>query len=155
MTRQLIALITLWVLGPVTWGADSATVSVAEPMNYTRIYADSAGESRFESLQHIFLLVEFSPHLPPVSSSNPAATSNMVVLSAPAEGVADWHPVPRRQINIILAGEVEIEVSDGEKRRFGPGSYILGEDTSGRGHIARVVGSDDAYFVVVALDEQL
>lgn len=78
----------------------------------------------------------------------------MVVLSAPARGVADWHPVPGRQVNIMLSGEIEIEVSDGEKRRFGPGSYILGEDADGMGHITRVVGSEAAYFVVVTLADQ-
>jgi quercetin dioxygenase-like cupin family protein len=41
-----------------------------------------------------------------------------------------------------LSGEIEAEVSDGEVRRFGPGAVILLEDTSGPGHITRVVGED-------------
>ena len=100
-----------------------------------------------------FQLVSFSPNVPPVSAGQPSVVTNMVVLSAPVGGVADWHPVPRRQINIVLSGEVEIEVSDGEKRRFGPGSYLLGEDTAGKGHVTRVIGDEAVYFAVIALGE--
>jgi len=40
-----------------------------------------------------------------------------------------------------LTGEVEIQTSDGDIRRFGPGSILLAEDLSGKGHISRGVGS--------------
>jgi len=123
----------------------------AEPFGYTRIHSDGTGESHFEDTRFTFSLTEFSPDLPPVFASAAQSTGNMVVLSAPAGGVADWHPVPGKQVNVILSGMVEIEVSDGEVRRFGPGSYILGEDTLGKGHITRVVGSIDAYFLAISL----
>ena len=35
---------------------------------------------------------------------------------------------------IFLSGETEIEVSDGEKRKFVPGDVLLLEDTKGHGH---------------------
>ncbi|MGD8634019.1 MAG: hypothetical protein PVF85_10645 [Anaerolineales bacterium] len=126
----------------------------AEPFSYTRIYNDSAGESHFQDAQLDFSLMEFSSHLPPVSAAGAAPAHNIIVLSAPAGGMADWHPVPRKQLNIILSGRVEIEVSDGARRSFGPGSCILGEDTAGRGHITRVTDSEDAYFVVINLGER-
>ena len=126
-------------------------LEVADAMYYTRIYSDSTEQSHFSTELKLFSLVEFSPLLPPVSVSESIDTSDIVIISAPAQGVADWHPVPRRQINIILTGEVEIEVSDGEKRRFGPGSLILGEDTEGVGHITRVISDVDAYFAVISL----
>lgn len=124
---------------------------IADAMHYTRIYSDSNGQSHFSTELKLFSLVEFSPLLPPVSVSESITTSDIVILSAPAQGVADWHPVPRRQINIILIGEVEIEVSDGKIRSFGPGSLILGEDTEGIGHITRVISDVDAYFAVISL----
>ena len=43
-------------------------------------------------------------------------------------------------------------MSDGEVRRFGPGSVTLVEDTTGKGHTSRVVGSDEVLAVVVQLD---
>jgi hypothetical protein len=50
------------------------------------------------------------------------------------------HVAPRRQFIVHLAGESEVEVSDGEVRRFGPGSVLLVEDVTGSGHTTRRVG---------------
>jgi quercetin dioxygenase-like cupin family protein len=55
----------------------------------------------------------------------------------PAGLVGDWHHAPDRQYVITLTGEVEIEVGDGTRRRFGPGSIFLAEDLTGQGHITR------------------
>ena len=35
---------------------------------------------------------------------------------------------------------MDVEVSDGEVRRFSPGSVVLVEDSHGTGHVARPVG---------------
>ena len=120
-------------------------------MNYARIFADNAGESHFADESMSFELIEFSPHVPPVAAAKPIPTTSATVLSVPRGGVADWHPVPRKQFNLILRGEVEVEVSDGEARRFRAGDLIFGEDVQGKGHITRVVGDDDVYFVVFAV----
>ena len=152
MFARFLVVITFLTTGDMTHG-QSSSIEVADPLIISRIYSDSAGQSHFSDELQSFSLIEFSPELPPVSAGESMSANNVVILSAPAYGVADWHAVPRRQINIILGGEVEIEVSDGEKRRFGPGSFILGEDTDGVGHITRVVSDGDAYFAVISLDE--
>lgn len=59
------------------------------------------------------------------------------------------HPAPNRQFIVVLAGEVEVEISDGTTRRFGPGSIILMDDAGGNGHISRWVG--DAEPIVLVL----
>jgi len=41
---------------------------------------------------------------------------------------------------VHLEGTVEVEASDGERRRFGPGDVVLVEDVSGRGHVTHWVG---------------
>lgn len=143
--------LTMILVTDLTLSQDE-TVEVANPLPFARLYSDPTGQSHFSDEQQTFSLVEFSPDLAPVSVAEVISAKSATVLSAPAHGVADWHPVPRRQINIVLAGEVEIEVSDGEKRKFGPGGYILGEDTEGIGHITRVVSDVDAYFVVITLN---
>ena len=154
MSRRLMASIVLLGLAGLGEAQEEDVAGeVAEPFNYTRIYVDADGNSHFSTEPMSFSLVEFSPDLPPVSATNPMNVGNLVVLSAPAGGIADWHPVPRRQLNIMLAGKVEIEVSDGEVRRFGPGSFILGEDTAGTGHITRVVSDVDTYFAVISLPD--
>ena len=58
---------------------------------------------------------------------------------------------PRRQFVLGLVGELEVEVSDGEVRRFGPGSVILVEDTSGKGHLSRVVGTERSMAAAIRL----
>ncbi len=54
-------------------------------------------------------------------------------------------------ILFYLNGEIEAEVSDGEVRRFGPGSITLVEDMLGKGHASRVVGATDVLLAVVQL----
>lgn len=51
----------------------------------------------------------------------------------------DWHCAPARQFIVMLDGEIEVEVTSGEKRRFVGGDVMLVEDTTGTGHRSRVV----------------
>lgn len=61
---------------------------------------------------------------------------------------------PRRQFVIVLSGELEVEVSDGEKRRFGSGGICLVEDTAGRGHVSRLTSKMRCYAAVVPLGDE-
>ena len=54
---------------------------------------------------------------------------------------------------ILLAGESEVEIGDGTKRRFGPGSIILAEDTTGHGHRSRSTASHPNVSIFVTLPE--
>jgi hypothetical protein len=40
----------------------------------------------------------------------------------------------------MLRGVIEVQVSDGSSRRFGPGDLVLATDTSGHGHVTLTVG---------------
>ncbi len=59
----------------------------------------------------------------------------------PVRAVSDRHRAPRRQFIVHLEGEVEVEASDGERRRFGPGDVVLVEDVAGRGHVTRALST--------------
>ncbi|HLT07715.1 MAG TPA: hypothetical protein VK014_09320 [Cyclobacteriaceae bacterium] len=95
----------------------------------TRIYSDVQGESRFEDIQ--------------ISLKNAGEIGNLSSL-IPAKGLLfrevapsydyDFHTAPQRQYIILLDGEIEIETSIGDKRRFGAGNVLLVEDTEGKGH---------------------
>lgn len=62
------------------------------------------------------------------------------------------HSAPAPQFIVVLEGVVEVEVSDGTKRRFGPSSIILMEDTGGKGHVSRwVVEAEQAEPLVLVL----
>ncbi|MFW5652601.1 MAG: hypothetical protein ACOC0P_01030 [Planctomycetota bacterium] len=50
----------------------------------------------------------------------------------------DWHCALRRPYIVMLDGEIEIEVSCGEKRTFRGGDVLLIEDTWGKGHRTRL-----------------
>jgi mannose-6-phosphate isomerase-like protein (cupin superfamily) len=74
-----------------------------------------------------------------------------ILCSVPAGWVGDWHPTPCRQFYIQLSGELEIQVGNGEIRKFSAGSIILVEDTSGRGHVSRNQGNSEVNAVFIQL----
>ena len=51
-----------------------------------------------------------------------------------------------------LAGELEVQVSDGMVRTFGPGSVVLVEDMEGRGHVSRVVGTERVFMAALPME---
>ncbi|HWO93839.1 MAG TPA: hypothetical protein VNL92_03665 [Dehalococcoidia bacterium] len=118
-------------------------------LRYFRIYAGPDGESHFGDVD-----VPFATTLGKSELSDTIAAEGIIFRrSAPDEHI-DWHPAPRRQFVITLEGEAEITASDGEVRRVGPGSVMLAEDTTGRGHVTRTVGGRErlSIFVVLADD---
>lgn len=122
-------------------------------MKYTKIFADEEGETHFKAVEIELKSVDFAPPAPPInlSSYNPATRYAFCIF--PSGWFGDWHPTPRRQVFFILSGEGELQVSDGEVMRIGPGSIILVEDTTGKGHVSRVVGSADLLAAVVQLPD--
>jgi len=130
------------------------SIKVSEPLRYARVYSDSAGESHFADEQILFELIDYAPPAPPISVSEIISAEGVVFLSSPSGWFGDWHPAPRRQFIFILSGELEVEVSDGEVRRFGPGRICLVEDTVGKGHISRVVSTERAFLAAVPLGER-
>lgn len=115
-------------------------------MKYTRIYSSPDGESHFEDVE-----VAMNP-----APANTGGISAMV----PAKGVMfrssgpyfiDWHNAPRRQFVVNLTGTVEIVASDGEKRRLGPGTILLAEDVTGKGHTSRGIGTEERISLFIPL----
>jgi len=120
-------------------------------MKYSRIYNDQAGESHFEDVDIELTPVNFATPAPSLnlSSFNPAI--QYACCSFPAGWRGDWHPIPQRQIFFILSGEIAGQVGDGEVRHFKAGSIVLGEDTTGKGHISWVTSKTDVLTAVVQL----
>jgi hypothetical protein len=124
-------------------------IEVSEPYPYVRIYTGPGGETHFEDLEATFELKHFAPPAPPISVSETFPAKGMALISSPGGWEGDWHPTPRRQFIVVIVGELEVEVSDGEVRRLGPGSIALVEDTEGKGHISRVPAGKRGYSLAI------
>jgi len=106
-------------------------------MKVTRIYTGTDDHSHFEEID--------------VEIGKLVAGEGIVFRHAPPGDLQDWHPAPRRQFVITLSGQGEIEISDGTKRRFGAGAIMLADDTTGRGHITRVISKEPRLYVMIPL----
>jgi hypothetical protein len=117
-------------------------------VRYFRIYADNQGESHFEDIE---VAVEEQGSQSALSALIPA--TGVIFRRTPADQYLDWHPAPRRQFVVTLSGQAEVEASDGEVRRIGPGTVMLAEDVSGKGHITRGVGNQERISLFIPLPE--
>jgi hypothetical protein len=122
-------------------------------MQYTRLYSDDHGESHFEDIESDLKLVEYIPPAPPLYLSSFTPASQFGFMDAPAGWASEWHPTSARNIFFVLTGEWEVVAGDGESWRFGPGSVLLVEDTTGKGHSSRVIGQTDSLAALVQLAE--
>jgi hypothetical protein len=120
-------------------------------MQYTRLYADTRGETHYEDVEVALASVEFASSTPPIYLSALCAATRWGVCQFPAGWMGPWHRTPQRQFFCLLSGETEVHVSDGEVRQFRAGSMVLFEDTTDTGHLSRVVGPTAAVAVVVQL----
>ena len=115
----------------------------------TRIYTDNNGDSHFGDIS-----------IPLKEEGQIGSLSDMM----PARGVIfrevepgyDWsfHTAPQKQYIILLDGEIEIETSLGDKRRFGAGEILLVEDTTGKGHKTRNLQAIRRKSVFIVLEEE-
>jgi hypothetical protein len=123
-------------------------------MRYVRLFAGPDGESHFEDIAvELTPIAEYAKGVPLVYISASRASNALTFLSAPPGFFGDWHAAPRQQFMIKLAGQTEFVASDGERREIGPGTVLLIEDTSGKGHTSRVLGPGDDEWFVAGLDE--
>jgi quercetin dioxygenase-like cupin family protein len=111
------------------------------PLPVHRIVADVGGRSRLETAP-----LETLP-----SAAAPLAATGVYFRTFASGTILDWHPAPRRQVVVVLSGELECATGDGQRHRFGPGDARILEDVVGRGHTTRVVGEAPAVVVVVPL----
>lgn len=123
--------------------------------SYIRLYADEQGESHFEDVAMELKAVDFAPPAPPVLLS-PFLPARQVGFFAvlPDWGGGVLHPSPSRQLLVILSGRSQVTASDGTVRDLSPGVVLLLEDTTGRGHLARVTSDEPVLNVVVQMPSE-
>ena len=108
-----------------------------ERVTCLRIFADANGETHMEDIDIALRPRQLFKDNPPLRLSDnfPATWCN--ICHVPSGMHEDWHNPPQRLLVLWLTGEVEFETSDGNIRRLPPGSIVLAEDTTGKGHISR------------------
>src|ERR1700674_1407652 len=119
-----------------------------KPLMITRLFTGPDGQTHAEEIE-----AKFAP-----GGGNDVyklmANSGAELHRAPPGRVADWHTAPRRQYVITLSGHAELEVAGGKKISLGPGSIDLVEDTTGKGHITRTVGTEDRVTIQIPVSDR-
>jgi quercetin dioxygenase-like cupin family protein len=119
-----------------------------QPVFMTRLYTGPDNQTHSEEIE-----LKFAPGHPTEVSKLLQVTGAELHRTAGGT-VEDWHRAPRRQYVITLSGQGEIEVAGGKKVMVGPGNIDLVEDTTGKGHITKAVGSEDRVTLQLPLADQ-
>lgn len=106
-----------------------------------RVYATADGESHIEDLV-----------ISPDAGAADITQMTAGVYRGSGATAPDWHTAPRRQFAINMTGELEVEISNGSRRRIGAGDLVFLEDISGKGHVTRALGPITNLFLHVAED---
>ena len=117
-------------------------------MKLTCIGVTDEGGSRFAEME-----IELTDGGEIGRLSEPMAASGVVFRENDGGYDFDWHNAPRRQLIVLLDGEIEVEVTSGEKRRFRGGDVLLVEDTTGTGHRTRTIGDRPRHSLFIPLAE--
>ena len=112
----------------------------ANDAKVVRVYATPDGGSRVEELT-------ISPDAKPVTITRMTAGA----YRGSGARAPDWHNAPRKQFAINMTGELEVELTDGTRRKIGSDLVFL-EDTAGKGHVTRALGPITNVFLHVADD---
>lgn len=135
------------VLG-VLMSVQTLAADDAPTIEYLHLYSDSAGVSHIKEGRMAFS---------PARSGGPMTlqlvnTVGATFLHLKAGAFEDWHPAPQRWFLIAVQGVSEVTTSDGSVRRLTPGTLMLMDDTTGKGHQTRAIGPDDHVALVVPVE---
>jgi quercetin dioxygenase-like cupin family protein len=160
MTRRILALLCTFTAGAIVGhvaipsiGAHFAEPGVVmaqthKPVLITRLYTGPDNQTHAEEVE-----LKFTPGSPAEVAKMMQVTGAELHRTA-GGSVDDWHRAPRRQYVITLSGRGELEVAGGKKVSVGPGNIDLVEDTTGKGHITKVVGTEDRVTLQLPLADQ-
>ena len=107
--------------------------------SYTRVVSTDDGRSAFEDAELDLNEQHVADGVPAIFVGALGAGDGAAFVRF-AAFLSEPHPAVEPQWVVALRGTIEVQVSDGTSRQFGPGDLVLATDTSGLGHITRVVG---------------
>ncbi len=132
-----------WVAQHMTAASGHTEVPV------TRLYTGPDGQTHAEEMNLTFVPRPGGDKYE--QGETVKAASAQVVRAAPGYA-QQWHTAPRRQYLITLSGRGEIEIAGGKKIPMTPGSIMLVEDLTGKGHLTRTIGNQDRVSMIVPIE---
>jgi len=141
------ALLGVFVVMQPIGPAFSASAAQNKPVKIHRFFTGPDGLTHAEEIEVKFDMGDGGNGLYKFLSN-----SGAVLRRSPPGRVNDWHTASRRQYIITLSGHGELVLSGGQTLKVGPGDIELAEDTTGKGHITRTVGTEDRISIAIPVD---
>jgi hypothetical protein len=116
------------------------------PISITRLYTGPDGQTHAETTE---VKLRPSSLRAGLEESAPLQVSGAQFLRWSPGYVWDWHTATKRQYVITVKGRGEVELAGGQKIPLNPGQIVLAEDVTGKGHITRVIGSEELVLLLV------
>jgi Cupin domain len=135
------------LLSVVSWQAASA--QGRQVMKYSVVFSDSSDITHFRDEEIPWETQQLTYSRQTALMTPYLDAEKIGFLRLPRGFDSDWHPAPGKRFVMILRGVGEIEVGDGQRRKFAPGSVLLVTDTKGRGHRTKALGKEDVLIVWV------
>ena len=131
--------------------AGAALAQPAPPAGST-VSAPVNNASNPPKLLHVYADAKGETHLETITVSPTATTLPLTGLRAISyqPNKVTWHHAPSAQFAINLTGHLQVLVSDGSTRKIGPGDLVFLEDTTGKGHVTKLLSPVTALFIVPA-----
>jgi len=156
MNVRILAFVFVFTAGaivgnvvPPLIGGHVVMAQTHKPVYATRLYTGSDNQTHAEEVE-----LKFTTTGPTAEVSRMLPVSSAELHRSAAGTVQDWHRAPRRQYVITLSGRGEVEVAGGKKIFAGPGHIDLVEDTTGKGHISRELGTEDRVTLQLPISDQ-
>ena len=140
IVRALVLLLLLSV---------SSKAQNQQQLGYSVVYSDSSGVTHFRDEQLPWRETQGGGTNGSILVTPLLEARQIGFLRLPRVWRSDWPPAPSKGFVMVLSGIAEIEVGDGERRKFGSGSGVLVTDIQGRGHRTSVLGNREHFAVWV------
>ena len=138
----------LALLYPMQMVETAGAAQARKPVKIHRFFTGPDGLTDAEEINVKFDMGDGGNELSKLLSN-----SGAVLRRSPPGRENDWHTASRRQYIITLSGRAELVLSGGQTLRVGPGDIELAEDTTGKGHITRTVGTEDRVSIAIPVSE--
>ncbi|MDH3582168.1 MAG: hypothetical protein OEM91_16280 [Hyphomicrobiales bacterium] len=122
-------------------------------MKVLEVYSDESGETHFKEYGVSLSTVDFAPPSPPLKVSDQRSAKDYLFIEAPPGWDDSYHATPRKQLGVLLSGQITVTSSRGQAVELGPGSVFLLNDEGSKGHLTKVIGSQNANFLLIGLDQ--